>query len=164
MPPLNWDAFVQLPGSAQYNFEMLCRALIRRHYSRYGGFAARANQPGVEFHLKLHTSCALGESGRWLGWQCRWYDLPGGRALSSARRKKITEAIGTTEKSKGEHSSWLALQILFGSMSHRPTTVAPASKRTARGKQIRFREVRARENDRRKFGTCSKLWSSSTYQ
>jgi hypothetical protein len=21
MPPLNWDAFVQLPGSADYNFE-----------------------------------------------------------------------------------------------------------------------------------------------
>lgn len=107
MPPLNWDAFAKLPGSAEYNFEMLRRALIRRHYGRYGGFAARANQPGVEFHLKLHTACALGDPSRWFGWQCRWYDLPSGRALGSARRRKITEAIATTEKELPDLTDWV---------------------------------------------------------
>ncbi len=107
MPPLNWEAFAKLPGSAEYNFEMLCRALIRRQYGRYGVFVARANQPGVEFHLKLHTACALGDPGRWLGWQCRWYDLPGGKALGSARRRKITEAIRISEKELPALTDWV---------------------------------------------------------
>jgi Family of unknown function (DUF6375) len=29
MPPVNWEAFERLPGGAETNFEMLCRALIR---------------------------------------------------------------------------------------------------------------------------------------
>jgi hypothetical protein len=96
MPHLNWDIFAALPGSAETNFEALCRALIRRHYGRYGDFAALAAQPGIEFHLKLHTECSLGKPGRWYGWQCRWYDLPGGRALGGARRAKIAKALATT--------------------------------------------------------------------
>ena len=107
MTQANWDAFEQLPGSVQYNFEMLCRAVIRRHYGSHGDFVARANQPGVEFHLKLHTACALGAPGRWFGWQCRWYDLPSGRVLGSARRKKITEAIATTEKELPDLTDWV---------------------------------------------------------
>ena len=86
---------------------MLCRALIRRHYGRFGDFLALAAQPGVEFHLKLHTSCALGDPGRWYGWQCRWYDLPGGRAIGSARRKKIVKAIATTEKELPYINDWI---------------------------------------------------------
>jgi ABC-type oligopeptide transport system ATPase subunit len=107
MPPLNWDVFTQLPGAATTNFENLCRALIRRHYGRYGDFAALAAQPGVEFHLKLHEQCALGEAGRWLGWQCRWYDLPPGKALGKARRTKIEEAIRTTERSLPNLTDWV---------------------------------------------------------
>src|SRR5437868_4387233 len=98
MPPINWATFEALPGAAQSNFEMLCRALIRRHYGKYGDFAALANQPGVEFHLKLHVSCSLGDPGRWYGWQCRWYDVAGGKSLGTARQKKIVEAIQKTEK------------------------------------------------------------------
>ena len=97
MPSLNWDAFAQLPGSADANFEMLCRALIRRHYGKFGTFAALANQPGVEFHLHLSSDCSLGDAGLWFGWQCRWYDLPAGKSLGSARRKKIAESIALTE-------------------------------------------------------------------
>jgi len=104
---VNWDAFAQLPGAAEDNFEMLCRALVRRHYGRYGEFAARAAQPGVEFHLKLHTACDLGEPGRWYGWQCRWYDLPSGRALGSRRRAKIREAIATTERELPGLTDWV---------------------------------------------------------
>ncbi len=44
MPPVSWETFESLPGGAELNFEMLCRALIRRHYGRYGDFAALANQ------------------------------------------------------------------------------------------------------------------------
>jgi hypothetical protein len=107
VPPVNWDAFAQLPGAAEYNFEMLCRALVRRHYGRYGDFAARAAQPGVEFHLKLHTACDLGEPGRWYGWQCRWYDLPSGRAIGTRRRAKIEEAIRTTEQELPNLTDWV---------------------------------------------------------
>lgn len=98
MPELNWQIFEQLAGAPSSNFEKLCRALIRRHYGAYGDFAGLANQPGVEFHLKLHAACSLGKPPRWYGWQCRWFDLPGGRALGNARRRKIEKAIRTSEK------------------------------------------------------------------
>ncbi|MBI3412121.1 MAG: hypothetical protein HY040_27635 [Planctomycetes bacterium] len=97
MPAVNWNVFEKLPGAPDRNFETLCRALVRRHYGRFGDFRALANQPGVEFHLKLHSDCSLGESGRWYGWQCRWYDHPRGRALGSARRTKIAGAMAKSE-------------------------------------------------------------------
>ena len=93
MGSVNWEAFAQLPGAATYNFEMLCRHLMHRHYGGYGDFKATANQAGIEFHLKLDKDCALGEAARWFGWQCRWYELPPGRAIGSTRRKKIEKAI-----------------------------------------------------------------------
>src|SRR5437660_998204 len=98
MPDLNWEIFAKLPGSADRNFEMLCRILIRRHYAQFGDFRALAAQPGVEFHLNLRKPCGLGEAGQWYGWQCRWYDLPGGKAIGATRRKKIEKALRTTEK------------------------------------------------------------------
>lgn len=107
MPSVNWAAFGALPGAADLNFEMLCRALIRRHYAPFGEFAALANQPGVEFHLKLSSSCSLGEAGRWYGWQCRWYDLPSGRAIGATRRRKIEEAIATTEAELPDLTDWV---------------------------------------------------------
>jgi hypothetical protein len=107
MPALNWNAFEKLPGGAEVNFEMLCRALIRRHYARYADFAALAAQPGVEFHLHLCKRCTLGDPEQWYGWQCRWYDLPGGRALGTVRRNKIQKAIATTEKELPGITDWV---------------------------------------------------------
>jgi hypothetical protein len=107
MPSLNWNIFEGLPGSSQENFEMLCRGLIRRHYSQFGRFAARANQPGVEFHLELRKPCSLGDSSNWFGWQCRWYDLPSGRALGNTRRDKIVKAICTTERELPDLTDWI---------------------------------------------------------
>lgn len=107
MPAVNWDAFAQLSGAPEVNFEQLCRALIRRHYGRYGDFVARAAQPGVEFHLRLNAACSLGEPGRWYGWQCRWYDLPSGRPLGARRREKIVEAIETTERELPDLTDWV---------------------------------------------------------
>jgi hypothetical protein len=105
--PVNWNAFSDLPGSGDANFENLCRALIRYHFARYGDFCALAAQPGVEFHLNVRSSCSLGDPGRWYGWQCRWYDLPSGRAIGSARRKKIEKAIRTTEKMLPDLTDWV---------------------------------------------------------
>lgn len=107
MPPVDWHVFGQLPGSVNTNFETLCRELIRRHYGRYGQFIALANQPGVEFHLNLHTSCALGNAKRWFGWQCRWYVLPNGKSLGSTRRKKIIDALHKTEKHLSGLTDWV---------------------------------------------------------
>ena len=107
MPQVNWDAFVRLPGSAGVNFEMLCRGLIYRHYARFGYFRARANQPGVEFHLRLNKPCQLGDVGLWFGWQCRWYDLPGGKAIGESRRREIVESITLTEKVLPDLTDWV---------------------------------------------------------
>ena len=107
MPDLNWDTFLSLPGAPEENFEQLCRILIRRSYARFGTFRARAQQPGVEFHLKLDSACTLGDPGRWYGWQCRWYDLARGRPLYKTRQKKIEEAIRKTEQELPELTDWV---------------------------------------------------------
>lgn len=107
MPAVNWKAFEELPGDKTRNFEMLCRALIRRHYGQFGDFRALANQPGVEFHLKLHSSCSLGEPGRWYGWQCKWYELSPGKRIGSARREQIEEALRKTERELPELTNWV---------------------------------------------------------
>lgn len=106
-PALNWDTFADLPGAATDNFEMLCRSLIRRHYSRFGDFRALANQPGVEFHLRLHSACELGEAGRWYGWQCKWYGLQSGRAIGKTRRRKVEDAITKTEAVLPDVTDWV---------------------------------------------------------
>ena len=93
MPTLDWHRFMALPGAATSNFEMLWRILIRRHYGRFGDFRALANQPGVEFHLKLNSSCVLGDAGRWYGWQCKWYTIPSGKSIGSGRRSEIRRAL-----------------------------------------------------------------------
>ncbi|MBD1853165.1 hypothetical protein H6F87_24795 [Cyanobacteria bacterium FACHB-502] len=108
MPALNWDAFASLPGSAEKNFELLCRGLVRHNFGSYGVLRALANQPGVEFHLKLDRhSDALGEPGRWWGWQCKWYDLPTSGALGSTRRTKIEEGIRKTEDHVPGITDWV---------------------------------------------------------
>lgn len=98
MPALNWEIFTKLPGSSEKNFELLCRGIILQNYGSYGSFRALANQPGVEFHLKLNRQCdGLGEAGCWWGWQCKWYDLPTSGELGATRRAKIEEGLRKTE-------------------------------------------------------------------
>lgn len=104
---VSWSGFEKLTGSQEHNFETLCRSLMRLHYARFGQFAALANQPGVEFHIRLHSNCALGSTGDWFGWQCRWYDLPKGRALGTARRTKIAQAPAKTVKALPDLTDWV---------------------------------------------------------
>jgi hypothetical protein len=105
---LDWDKFAELPGEPDRNFELLCRGAIRRNYGSKGDFQSVAQQPGVEFHLRLTQSCdELGAPPRWWGWQCRWYDLPSGRAIGSRRREKIVQAIRTTEKWLPDMTDWV---------------------------------------------------------
>lgn len=107
MPEVNWDAFAALPGAVTMNFEMLCRALVWRHYGRFGSFRALANQPGVEFHFKLHRPCGLGDAGRWYGWQCKWYGLPAGQAIGATRRGHIEEALAKTAEVLPGLTDWV---------------------------------------------------------
>lgn len=108
MPALNWDIFTGLPGSAEKNFELLCRGIVRQTFGSYGTFRALANQPGVEFHLKLDKHCAaLGDPGRWWGWQCKWYDLAANGALGSTRRTKIEEGLRKTEEHLRDLTDWV---------------------------------------------------------
>jgi hypothetical protein len=106
MPEANWDVFSELPGAADENFEMLCRSLVRRHYGRFGCFKQLANQPGVEFHLQLTESCDLGSPPRWIGWQCKWYELANGQDLGATRRSKIIEGIEKTRKHVPSVTDW----------------------------------------------------------
>jgi hypothetical protein len=98
MPQVNWDVFKKLPGAANENFEKLCRSLVRRHYGRFGLFKQLANQPGVEFHLQLTETCDLGAPPRWIGWQCKWYELSNGENLGTPRRKDIIEGMEKTRR------------------------------------------------------------------
>lgn len=105
---LNWDVFKGLPGSSEKNFELLCRGLVRQNFGGYGSFRALANQPGVEFHLKLDKHCAaLGDPGRWWGWQCKWYELAANGALGSTRRAKIEEGLRKTEAHLPNLTDWV---------------------------------------------------------
>ncbi len=131
MPALNWDAFAKLPGSAEKNFELLCRGVVRENFGRLGVLRALANQPGVEFHLRLERRCgALGDPGRWWGWQCKWYDLPASGELGSTRRAKIEEGIYKTEAHVPGVTDWVlwtrrtltsADQKWFNGLSHKMT-------------------------------------------
>lgn len=108
MPALNWDIFTGVPGSAEKNFELLCRGIVRQNFGSYGLFRALANQPGVEFHLRLDKRCdALGDPGCWWGWQCKWYDLAANGALGSTRRTKIEEGLRKTEEHLPDLTDWV---------------------------------------------------------
>lgn len=106
MPKANWDAFSELPGAADENFEKLCRSLVRRHYGRFGCFKQLANQPGVEFHLQLTESCDIGAPPRWIGWQCKWYGLTNGENLGATRRQSIIEGMEKTRRHVPGVTDW----------------------------------------------------------
>lgn len=108
MPALNWDIFTGLPGSAEKNFELLCRGIVRQNFGRCGVFRALANQPGVEFHLKVDNRCAtLGNPGRWWGWQCKWYDLAASGSLGTTRRNDIKDGIQKAEAHVPGLTDWV---------------------------------------------------------
>jgi len=106
MPEANWNVFNELPGAADENFERLCRSLVRRHYGRFGRFKQLANQPGVEFHLELTESCDLGAPPRWIGWQCKWFELANGQDLGAARKRKIIEGMEKTRQHVPGVTDW----------------------------------------------------------
>src|SRR6266545_1945310 len=108
MPELNWDTFRALPGDARGNFERLCRASAFHAYHRYGRFAATAQQPGVEFHLRIHQpGCSLGDPGRWYGWQCKWWDLPSGTAIGATRKQDVVDSIDATKHHVPGITDWV---------------------------------------------------------
>jgi len=107
MSHVNWDVFSGLPGAQTTNFERLCRSLIRRHYAQFGEFRELSNQAGIEFDLRLTSTCDLGSPPRWFGWQCKWYQLAPGKALGAARRSNIQEGIKKTVKALPELTDWI---------------------------------------------------------
>ena len=107
MPEFDWEQFKNLPGASSSNWERLCGAVVRRSFGSLGDFRYVAQQPGVEFHLKLErSSTTLGKPGRWWGWQCRWYDVTSGR-LGTTRRTRIEEAIRKTEEHVPGITDWV---------------------------------------------------------
>jgi hypothetical protein len=88
-----WDAFERLEDSPERNFELLWRAIVQRNWGACGTLRSRRNQPGVEFHLELHSDCDLGERGRWFGWQCRWYRLKADNGFTANQKESIEDAV-----------------------------------------------------------------------
>lgn len=108
MPALNWAIFKGLPGSAEKNFELLCRGIVRQNFGSFGVFRALANQPGVEFHLKLDKRHdALGDPDRWWGWQCKWYELAANGILGTTRRDDIEDGIRKAETHVPGLTDWV---------------------------------------------------------
>ena len=108
MQPLNWERFCHLPGDPTTNWERLCTHALRRNYTSIGRFEIYAQQPGIELLLRLEQiSQRLGEPPRCWGCQCRWYDLPSGRAIGTRRRKSIEAAIRKTEKYFPDVTDWV---------------------------------------------------------
>ncbi|KAA1425008.1 hypothetical protein FE697_003700 [Mumia zhuanghuii] len=107
MPDLNWDKFDELPGDSTANFELLWRGAIRQTYGRYGDFQARAQQPGVEFHIHLNQDCGLGEAGRWFGWQTKWWKVSSGTAIGTNRRDDVEDSQAKTAMHLPDLTDWV---------------------------------------------------------
>ena len=107
MPSLDWTKFDSLSGEKSRNFENLCRGLMRLQYGRFGDFKALANQPGVEFHLKLTESCQLGNASHWFGWQCKLYQRNQSGDLKAASQTDIEDSLRKTEKVLPNLTDWV---------------------------------------------------------
>lgn len=107
MPSLDWTKFNDLQGERSRNFENLCRGLMKLHYGRFGEFRALANQPGIEFHIKLTHSCQLGELPRWYGWQCKYHTRTKKNDLTAASRRDIESSLRKTEEILPEMTDWV---------------------------------------------------------
>jgi hypothetical protein len=107
MPSLDWTKFDSLSGENTRNFENLCRGLMRLQYGRFGDFKALANQPGVEFHIKLTESCQLGNASAWFGWQCKLYQRNQNGDLKAASRTDIEDSLRKTERVLPDLTDWV---------------------------------------------------------
>ena len=107
MTELNWDRFDELPGDNRTNFELLWRGAIWHNFARFGKFGARAQQPGVEFHLKIERDCPLGEAGRWFGWQTKWWNIPAGVRIGDTRRRDVEDSQDKTTKYLPGLTDWV---------------------------------------------------------
>ena len=107
MTELHWERFEELPGDSTTNFELLWRGAIKHNYARYGRFRARAQQPGVEFHLELEQECDLGGPGRWYGWQAKWWKIGSGTQIGITRRTDVEDSLNKTKKHLPGLTDWV---------------------------------------------------------
>lgn len=108
MTELDWSRFENLPGDQAANFELLWRGAVRHSYGRYGKFKARAQQPGVEFHLELERDCPLGDAGDWFGWQTKWWPgLQSGTSIKSTRKRDVEDSLDKTKTHVPGLTDWV---------------------------------------------------------
>lgn len=91
----------RLPGAADANLEALTRAIVSRRYGALGTLRERRQQPGVEFHLRVQHTGALGNPGRVWGWSCKWFLLGRGNQLTNGQRTQIEESVDKAIKHVG---------------------------------------------------------------
>lgn len=107
MTALDWSQFESLPGDPTANFELLWRGAVRHSYGKYGRFQARAQQPGVEFHLELLRDCPLGDAGQWFGWQTKWWKIQQGRTIGVTRKHDVEDSLDKTETYLPALTDWV---------------------------------------------------------
>ncbi|NOJ58430.1 NACHT domain-containing protein [Arthrobacter sp. 260] len=108
MTELDWSRFESLPGDQAANFELLWRGAVRHSYGKHGTFQARAQQPGVEFHLKLDRDCPLGDAGQHFGWQTKWWPLhQAGRSIGATRKSDVKDSLDKTETHLAGLTDWV---------------------------------------------------------
>lgn len=107
MATLNWDKFRDLTDDPRSSFESLCRAIIHFRFARFGRVRSLANQPGVECHLELDSSCELGEAPRWWGWQCKWFEVSSSNKLSKAQRDEIESSLRISKRELPKLTDWV---------------------------------------------------------
>ncbi|SJN37471.1 NACHT domain-containing protein [Luteococcus japonicus] len=108
MTELDWSRFEGLPGNQTANFELLWRGAVRHSYGKYGTLQARAQQPGVEFHLRLDRDCPLGDAGQWFGWQTKWWSgLTPGRTIGANRKRDVHDSLEKTTTHLSGLTHWV---------------------------------------------------------
>ncbi len=108
MHELDWSRFESLPGDQAANFELLWRGAVRHSYGKYGTFQARAQQPGVEFHLKVDRDCPLGDAGQRFGWQTKWWQgLEAGRTIGATRKRDVEDSLDKTKTHLPGLTDWV---------------------------------------------------------
>ena len=107
MPALDWEAFGNLSGARDENFEQLCRILIRPQLCSVRPIPIICSTTWSRVPPEIGNPCSLGEPGRWYGWQCRWYDLASARRIGSTRRNHIQDAITKTQQILPDLTDWV---------------------------------------------------------
>jgi len=105
---LNWQRFSQLSGDDTFNFEKLCRGIVRRQFGYLGALKELKNQPGVEYHIELSEDNAkLGRAGQVVGWQCKWFQYKANGEFTASAKAQVEHSLKKTKEHLPNLDVWV---------------------------------------------------------